>query len=602
MLIRLRAPTGQARIDIQPGVAMNQFHEMAATALNLPPGSFGVSLDPAGKVYLASTATLKHGDLVYISLSPSALPSIDASAVSTSSTTTAPSVKHVKMAEIDNLLVKMKGTITRKLDPNFCRHGPTGMCDYCMPIEPYDPLYLTQNKIKHMSFHAHLKSALISHKTAPLDSVAFIPPLEEESFAVKVPCPGKMHEAFPKGICTKCQPSAITLNSQNFRMVDHVEFESTTLIESFIQFWRSTGTQRFGLLYGRYEPYTDKVPLGVKAVVCAIYEPPQENAPQYLQLQTPNSELEGVNAMAKELGLELLGMIYTDLIDDGTGTGKVVCKRHTDSYFLTSAECLFSAHLQSQHPVSLPYSSSGRYGSRFVTVVVSGNLEGDIETSCFQISNVGVGMARDGILEASVEPGLMRVKGEEAGRYVPEVFYTYKNGYGIQVKEAARPTFPVEYLLVTLSHGFPQDPTPTFKSPTPFPIENRNGATSEFPDMSALHASLSRTDIVATLSDFHLLLYISQLAILEDVEVKRLLAVVRQGGEGVEAVIGSGGWQTLVMVAKESAGERGGRSGGGGGGGGGAAVAAMKEWTCRHCTFHNFGGGDCEVCGLPQEG
>jgi nuclear protein localization protein 4 homolog len=38
-------------------------------------------------------------------------------------------------------------------------------------------------------------------------------------------------------------------------MVDHVEFESPTLIEDFIGYWRGTGMQRVGILMGRYEGY-----------------------------------------------------------------------------------------------------------------------------------------------------------------------------------------------------------------------------------------------------------------------------------------------------------------------------------------------------------
>lgn len=85
-----------------------------------------------------------------------------------------------------------------------------------------------------------------------------------------------------------------------------------------------------------------------------------------------------------------------------------------------------------------------------MTCVLTGNEDGEIDISCFQISNVGVAMARDGILEASVDPSLMRVVKSSPSRYVPEVFYKYKNAYGLMVQEAAKPTFPVEYLIVTV--------------------------------------------------------------------------------------------------------------------------------------------------------
>ena len=55
-------------------------------------------------------------------------------------------------------------------------------------------------------------------------------------------------------------------------------FENPGLMDRFIQYWRETGYQRIGLLYGKYEHYKD-VPLGIKATVAAIYEPPQVNSP-----------------------------------------------------------------------------------------------------------------------------------------------------------------------------------------------------------------------------------------------------------------------------------------------------------------------------------
>lgn len=51
-------------------------------------------------------------------------------------------------------------------------------------------------------------------------------------------------------------------------------FENPSLVERFLNYWRNTGHQRIGYLYGKYEIHSD-VPLGIRAVVAAIYEPPQ---------------------------------------------------------------------------------------------------------------------------------------------------------------------------------------------------------------------------------------------------------------------------------------------------------------------------------------
>merc|ERR1712055_665146 len=89
----------------------------------------------------------------------------------------------------------------------------------------------------------------------------------------------------------------------------------------FIQFWRESGAQRAGWLYGRYEQHPE-VPLGIKAVVCAIYEPPQESSKDTLRiLPDPNDEI--VEEAASKMGLRKVGWIFTDLVPSATTANKV---------------------------------------------------------------------------------------------------------------------------------------------------------------------------------------------------------------------------------------------------------------------------------------
>lgn len=64
-----------------------------------------------------------------------------------------------------------------------------------------------------MSFHAYLKSINKANKQLNELNSKFIPPLEEPDFRVKTNCSGG-HAPWPEGICTKCQPGAVTLALQ----------------------------------------------------------------------------------------------------------------------------------------------------------------------------------------------------------------------------------------------------------------------------------------------------------------------------------------------------------------------------------------------------
>lgn len=67
-----------------------------------------------------------------------------------------------------------------------------------------------------------------------------------------------------------------------------------------------------------------------------------------------------------------VGWIFTDLIADNASEGTVKQLRGIETHFLTSQECIMAGHLQNQHPNFSKYSSNGTFGSKFVTVCVTG--------------------------------------------------------------------------------------------------------------------------------------------------------------------------------------------------------------------------------------
>jgi nuclear protein localization family protein 4 len=214
-------------------------------------------------------------------------------------------------------------------------------------------------------------------------------------------------------------------------------------------------------------------------------------------------------------------------------------------------------------------------------------------------------MVQADMIQASTEPSSVFVKKETKDRYIPEVFYRSKNEYGIDVKESAKPAFPVDYLLVNITHGFPVNPSPLFRTSDPFPIENRPDQVQtidkliqkladvdapsvlfsalENPSSSSASASAptpasasaptpasattaasslsfearrSRENLARALSDWHLLGYWNQVGFLSEADIQ-LIANIGTAPSFEEPtlldpLLESDGWRTLMALVTES--------------------------------------------------
>lgn len=112
---------------------------------------------------------------------------------------------------------------------------------------------------------------------------------------------------------------------------------------------------------------------GIRAIVVSIYEPPQESTRDSVKI-LPDEKEQVVEELARNLGLRRVGWIFTDLLADDMQKGTVKHNRNIQSHFLSAQECIMAGHLQNLHPNPCRFASSGYFGSKFVTVCVTGNF------------------------------------------------------------------------------------------------------------------------------------------------------------------------------------------------------------------------------------
>ncbi|CAG8531679.1 345_t:CDS:10 [Ambispora gerdemannii] len=308
MIVRIRSKEGTSRFEVDPNDDVMALAEKIAIQLKFDPSTLKISKDPQNGVqakYLSGQSIaqlgINHGDLIYITFEDGAKPgtSIVSAGKQPASTvgpfepttnTSSSSALNVKQEAVDDYLEKQSGFIKRGRDPKFCKHSIHGMCDYCMPLECKEYVGEPDYRLKQRCLNGH----------AP----------------------------WPEGICTNCQPSAVTLQQLIILNFRHRISLMTSLIFSAL------------LDINGLDIYMDG------------------NQTDGLSLNLPWNEEESVDEGAAACGLFKVGMIFTDLMD--AGQGKVICKQHIDSYFLSSQVCCFSAAMQTKNPNVTKLSASGK--------------------------------------------------------------------------------------------------------------------------------------------------------------------------------------------------------------------------------------------------
>uniref|UniRef100_G3MM79 Nuclear protein localization protein 4 homolog n=1 Tax=Amblyomma maculatum TaxID=34609 RepID=G3MM79_AMBMU len=607
MILRVQSPEGTKRVECDVGDSPAHLYSKIQSAFDLPNVCFVVykNKERSNRIPLQNTARLsaydlKHGDMLYLVLTDqvarvnndavdqrarsSPTPVHQSAAATAGPVAAAPVVED----EVDVFLSKQSGLIDRPRDDKLCHHGANAKCVHCAPLECYDEGYLREQKIKHLSFHSYLRKI-----TGGLDKGKFAA-LENISCKLRSGC--RDHAPWPRGICTKCQPNALTLNRQVYRHVDSVMFENPSIVEHFLNFWRETMHQRIGFLYGRYEHHKD-VPLGIRATVAAIYEPPQDSTPDSIKL-LPDEKQPLVDELASRLGLVRVGWIFTDLVPEDLQKGTVKHLRNIESCFLSAQECIMAGHFQNNHPNPCKLSPDGYFGSKFVTVCVTGDLENRVHMEGYQVSNQCMALVRDNCLVPTRDaPELGYVRESSNAQYVPDVFYKYTDSYGNEVTQLARP-LPIEYLLVDVPVSTPKEPLFTFSAKHCFPVENRL-LEGHIQDLGAVTARLSRftaannggqNAVLEAFSDFHLLLYLASQDIvpLKETMAPLLEAVRTKNHEVAQQWTTNDQWQTFEQILQGAAVEH--REG-----------QSAPLWTCQHCTYQNSRTDKvCEMCSLPQ--
>ncbi len=198
---------------------------------------------------------------------------------------------------------------------------------------------------------------------------------------------------------------------------------SPSVAARFVQGWLNSGStfQRAAILFGRYsdEPEVSNNPGAIRATVHALYEPPQENAKDYVRfLRDPHEA--AIHALATRLGIEVVGWMVT------TPPGREG-EKYGGKVVLSGLEVQQAARFQCRYRNAFGY-------SRFVTVVLEhpGASGANVEPRAYQVSDLAVCLERDGVFAKAADSNMICTRVPGPGEMAPTVRGHNAGGKGRQ--------------------------------------------------------------------------------------------------------------------------------------------------------------------------
>lgn len=293
---------------------------------------------------------------------------------------------------------------------------------------------------------------------------------------------------------------------QPYRHCDSVSIDPS-LIRGFYTAWMKSGSvfQRAAILFGRYapEPESTNNPGAVRASVYALYEPPQENAKDFVRFLKDPAEKQ-IHSLAAKLGLEVVGWIVTTQERKGDKYGGAVV--------MSGLEVQQAARFQNRYKNEWGY-------SRFVTIVMEHKEQ--VEPKAYQVSDLAVCLERDGVFAKAADTNMLSTRVPAQGEMVPTV--VYKDRPLLPGREFLPDELIVKVILSGPLAGAAAESSPLKHADFP-PLASQPSEAM----LKGYLAKYASESYVSKLADFNLLVYLAAKGILNEQTLSGVCDAIRE--------------------------------------------------------------------------